>query len=151
VSPLQAADVRALSRRPRLDHAPPCRDLGLSVRRRARYLHAAMTDESVEVPRPDLLATCNTRIKLLEDTACDFAGGLGARQDDDIAMGVRFDAEAVLDQRQMGIVLAEQLGKVTIVLKGDDQTLLCSGSPGRLPSPGSGCPTVCVQYAISPV
>jgi len=49
-----------------------------------------------------------------------------AGQDHDVAVGMRFDAEPILDQGQMGIVFAEQARQVPIVLEGNHDTL-----PGR--------------------
>ena len=97
---LQRADVGALHRRARLDDAAARGDLRLPVG--GHRLLARMADEPVEIAGADLLAVGDARVKLLEHPARDIAGRLRAVEDDDVAMGVRFDAEAVLDQRRDG-------------------------------------------------
>jgi hypothetical protein len=76
-----------------------------------------VADETVEVAGSDLLALADAVVELLQHVAGHLAGALGARQDDDIAVGVGLDAEAVLDQGKVGVELSQELGQTPVVLE----------------------------------
>ncbi len=65
-----------------------------------------MADEAVEIARADRLAAADARVKLLEHAARDIAGRFRSIEDDDVAVRVRLDTEAVLDKRQMAVVFS---------------------------------------------
>src|SRR5690606_32276299 len=71
----------------------------------------------------------------LQHLARQLAGGHRPREDDDVAMRVCFDAEPVLDQRQMRVVLAEESGEMSVVLERDDDPR--AGSLGFSHSPST--------------
>ena len=64
-----------------------------------------------------VLAGDDARVELLEHAARKLAGRLGAVEDDDVAVRVRLDAEAILDQRQMAVVFSEKAREVPVVLE----------------------------------
>ena len=57
-----------------------------------------VTDEAVEVAGPHSLSARDAGIQLFQDAAGDLARTLGAIENDDVAVGVGVDAEAILDQ-----------------------------------------------------
>ena len=103
----QRPHVAALHRRARLDDAAARGDLRLAVAGDA-FL-ARMADEAVEVAGADRLAGGCALIELLQHAARDRPMRFRPGQRDDVAVRVRLDAETVLDQRQMAVVLAEKL------------------------------------------
>ena len=63
-------------------------------------------------------------------------------------MRVRLDAEAVLDQRKITVVLTEKLRQMAVVLEGDDNALIRDLSFGRSARPGDGASAKCCQSAL---
>ena len=129
----QRLDVGALHGRARRDDAPARADL-----RRARRPGTArprcMAQQAVDIAGPDVLALADARVELLQHVARHLAGRGRARQGHDVAVGVRLDAEALLEQRQMSVVFAEQPVQVPVVLERHDQARLLS-SERACPSP----------------
>jgi len=58
------------------------------------------------------------------------------------------DAEAILDQRKVGIVLAEQLMQVAVVLEGNDDALIGRLRLGRTAA-AEGLPPKSCQIMLS--
>ena len=117
--------------------------------RQRRSLGAAsardMAQQAIDVAGADVLALADARIELFQHLARRLAGGRRARQRHDVAMGLRLDAEPLLQQRQMSVVFAEQPIEMPVVLEGHDQTRLLS--PELLAQPGSRWPTNASQVA----
>ena len=143
---LQRPHVAALHRRARLDDAAARGDLRLTVARDA-FL-AGVADEAVEVAGADRLAGGSALIKLLQHVARDVQRALRPVERNDVAVRVRLDAETVLDQRQVAVVLAEKLRQMAVVLKGDDNTLVRDLSFGSSARPGDGASAKCCQSAL---
>ena len=93
-------------------------------------LRPRMTQQAVDVAGADVLALAYARVELLEHIACRLAGFGWARQSHDVAVGVRFDAQPLLEQGQVAVVFAEQPVQVTIVFERHHQ--MCLSGPGDL-------------------
>ena len=125
---LDGADVGALRHCARRDLLAARADMG-RARRGCRIRCAGcdarlgMTDQPVDVAGPDLVAVAGTLVEALEHLAGLQAGGFRADQRDDIAVRVRLDAEPLLEQRQVRVVLAEQDGQQPVVIEGGNDSL----------------------------
>jgi len=97
-----------------------------------------MAQEAVDVAGADVLALSDACVKFLEHFACNFARLHWACQGYDIAMGMRLDAQAFLQQCQMPIVFAEKAIEVAIVPNGTTKRA-CSAL-GTLPNPVAAGP-----------
>ena len=120
--------------------AAPRANLGCPARRRG--ILGGVAEQSVDIPRPDILALADARIKLFQHVTCGLTGFRGAGEGNHIAVGLRLDAEALLEQGQMPIVFAEQPVQVPVVLERHDYTRLRSShllaqTRGRWPSNAS--------------
>ena len=102
-----------------------------------------MAQEAVDVARADVLALADARIKLLEHVTRNFAGFHWACQRHHVAVGMRLDAKALLEQCQMPVVFAEKAIQVAVVLKRHDQT--CLLRPGYFTQPRRRWPTHACQ------
>src|SRR5581483_4156348 len=102
----------------------PRSDLGEPVGRRA--VVAGMAQQAIDVTGPDVLALAHPRIELLQHLARRLARRRRPGQGDDVAVGLRLDAEPLLEQRQMSVILAEQPVQMPIVLEGHDHARLRS-------------------------
>ena len=116
VGVVQRADVGALVGRARRDHPAPGADLREIVL--VLRLALAMPQETVDVARADVLTAPHARVELLQHLPGGGAGLSRPDQRDDVAVGVRLDVEAVLDEGEMPVVFAEEAVQVAVVLKG---------------------------------
>src|SRR5690606_22971839 len=64
----------------------------------------------------------------VQNLTADLRGRLRSRQRDDVAVGVGFDAKSALDEGEMGIIFAEQVGEQPVVVEGYDDAVLRPGS-----------------------
>ena len=96
---LQSAHVGALRQRTSLDDPAAGSDLRLSVG--LSGLFPGVTDEAVEVAGPYSLPARDAGIQLFQDAAGDLARTLGAIENNDVAVSVGVDAEAILDQSEV--------------------------------------------------
>ena len=67
-----------------------------------------MAQEAVDIASTDVLALSDAGIKLLEHLTRDFARFYWACQCHHVAVGMRFDAKAFLQQCQMPVVFAQK-------------------------------------------
>ncbi len=108
-----------------------------------------MPDQAVEIAGADVVALGDAGIQLLQHAAGDVAAAFRAGQDHDVAVRVRLDAEPILDQRQMRVVLAEQPRQEPVVLEGHDHPLLGRRLDflGRASPPAGAGPRYAVKSA----
>ena len=76
-----------------------------------------VSDETVKFCGSHVLALLNDFIQLLEHALADGAGRFRTAQNDDIAMCVGLDTEAIFEQRQIGVELPEECGEMAVVLE----------------------------------
>src|SRR5690606_6003125 len=96
--------------------ASPGADLGRSVA--AGSVRAGMAYQAVDIAGGDALALAHTVVNGVQHLAADLRGRLRSRQRDDIAVSMGFDAKSALDEGEVGIILAEQVGKQPVVVEG---------------------------------
>ena len=124
IDALQGLDVGALHRRARGDDAAARADLGEPVD--GRGVVAGVAQQAVDVAGSDVLALADARVELFQHVARGLAGRGRPGQRHDVAVGLRLDAEPLLQQRQMSVVFAEQPVQVPVVLEGHDHARLRS-------------------------
>jgi hypothetical protein len=81
-----------------------------------------MTDQSVEIAGADLLALGNARVELFKNIPGDRARCRGARQDDDVAVGVGVYAKAIFNESEVAVVFPEQLRQHSVIFEGNNNT-----------------------------
>jgi hypothetical protein len=112
----ECTNVRRLRLSPRLHDAPSRRDL--TLRRVGRtVLMPHVPDETVKFRGSHVLALLHDFIKLLENGLAYGAGRFRTAQNDNIAMCVGLDTEAIFEQRQIGVELPEKCGEMAVVLE----------------------------------
>jgi hypothetical protein len=85
-----------------------------------------MAQQAVNIAGSNVLALANARVELFQHVTRCLAGGGGPVQRHHVTVGLRLDAEPLLQQRQMSVVFAEQPVQVPVVLEGHDHTRLRS-------------------------
>jgi hypothetical protein len=76
-----------------------------------------VTDQPVEITSSHGFSLGDARIKIFQNIPGDRTLGGGTGEDDDVSMGMGIDAQPVLDQGEVAIVLTEQLGQNPVVLE----------------------------------
>ena len=142
----QRADISALRWRARLNDAAAGRNLRLAVG--GRGFLARVPYQPVEIAGANLLAGGDARIELLQHRPGDLAGGLWAIQNDDVAVRVRFYAEAILDQRKVAIVLSQELGEVPVVFERHHDALVRNLNLRGPARSGNRVPAKCCQSEL---
>ncbi len=80
-----------------------------------------MTDQALEIARRNGFAGQCPLINGFEHFSTEFAGRIRALEDHDIAVGMRFDSEAILQHGQMGVEFAQRSRQRAIVFEGNDE------------------------------
>ena len=123
VDGLYSLDIGALSRRAGFDDPASGRDLALLAT--PGVVHLGMADHAVEISRSDHRRHWRRADRGISRTSRAISQAASEPdKNDHIAVRMGLNAEAVLDERQMSVVLTEQAGQVQIIFKSDDNTLL---------------------------
>ena len=106
---LEGSHIGALHRRPGRDDAPSCADLRHAILAHWR-LRPRVANDAIDIAGTDMLAFDDPIVKREQNLACRLARGGRPRESDEVAMRTGIDTEPFLDQGQMRVVLAEQVG-----------------------------------------
>ena len=140
---INGAYICALCRRARFnDPAAGC-DLRLSIGHRS--FGARMTDQAVDIASSDGFALPYTGVEPFQDASGDGAGIGGSRQDDDVAVSVRVDAQSIFYEGQVAIVFPKQLRQQPIVFEGHNDASRFEFWLIRPPRRRRGGPAECCQ------
>lgn len=97
-----------------------------------------MSDQTVKIPRSNLVTFGDARIEGLENFAPKLTRIIATDEDYDIAVRVGVYAEPVFKKCEMGVVFAEQARHEFVPLKWNRQPPFCSFRAPRLKGPRLG-------------